>query len=70
MLSSLIAQAEKEESFESKSLSHLLNSRIVIFDSGCSTAMVSRGWLEKYPSTMSNITGNPTIRIATANGEG
>lgn len=66
LLSALMAQAQ--ESADRKLTNNILHSRIVIFDSGCSTAMVSRGWIKKYPSSISNITPTPTIRIATANG--
>lgn len=30
--------------------------------------MVSRAWMQKYPESLTNITSNPTLQIATANG--
>lgn len=68
MLATLIAQAQNKSHDDCKSPVLLLHRRIVIYDSGCSTAMVSCGWLKRYPDTLTNITKNPTIRIATASG--
>lgn len=62
MLATLIAQAENSSS-KSKTPTTLLHRRIVIFDSGCSTAMVSRGWLKNNPELINNITKNPTIHF-------